>query len=402
MEMDRALADVRVLDLLQYEAGSSSTNPLAWLGADVVKVEQPGVGEPARKLNALVPGEDATYFITLNNSKRSITLNLKSEQGREIFLRLLPRFDVVAENFTRGTMETFGLGYDVLSERHPGLIYFSLRGFGDSGPWADYKSFDPIAQATGGAFSITGYEDGVPLSPGATIGDSGSGIVGALAIVAALYQKKLTGKGQKVDVSMQEAVTYYTRVPLYHREQTGDPVPRRGDMRTGATGLLPCAPGGPNDYIVVTTMTQPMWTALLDTVGGPALANDERWCDQARLRSNPGDAQILRERIEAWTSQHTKWEAMKILSAAGVPTGPVMDSGDIYSNEHLKARDMIIEFDHPQRGKMTLLGAPFHLSASPPVYKCPPLLGQDTEDVLQNELGMSSAEIAQLRDEGVA
>lgn len=401
MEMNRALADVRVLDLLQYEAGSSSTNPLAWLGADVVKVEPPGVGEPARKLNALVPGKDSTYYITLNNSKRSITLNLKSAQGREIFLRLLPKFDVVAENFTRGTMETFGLGYDVLRERHPGLIYFTLRGFGDSGPWADYKSFDPIAQATGGAFSITGYEDGIPLSPGATIGDSGAGIVGALAIVAALYQKKLTGKGQKVDVSMQEAVTYYTRIPLYHREHTGDPVPRRGDMRAGATGLLACAPGGPNDYIVVTAMTQPMWSALLNTVGGPALANDERWCEQARLRSNAGDAQLLRERIEAWTKQHTKWEAMQTLGAAGVPAGPVMDSGDIYRNEHLRARDMIVEFDHPQRGKMTLLGAPFHLSASPAVYECPPLLGQNTESVLAQDLGLSGTEIARLRGEGV-
>lgn len=401
MEMNRALADVRILDLLQYEAGSSSTNPLAWLGADVVKVEPPGVGEPARRLNALVPGQDSTYFLTLNNSKRSITLNLKSAKGREIFLKLLPRFDVVAENFTRSTMEKFGLGYDVLSQVHPGLIYFSVRGFGDSGPWADYKSFDPIAQATGGAFSLTGYEDGPPLSPGATIGDSGTGIVGALAILAALYQKKLTGKGQKVDVSMQEAVTYYTRIPLYHRERTGDPVPRRGDMRSGPVGLLACAPGGPNDYVVVTTMTQPMWSALLHTVGGPELANDERWCEQARLRDTPGAAQTLRETIEAWTRQRTKWEVMEILGAAGVPVGPVMDSGDIYSNEHLKARGMIVEFDHPQRGKVTLLGAPFHLSASPPVYRCPPLLGQDTEDVLRDELGMSGAEIAALRREGV-
>jgi formyl-CoA transferase len=144
-----------------------------------------------------------------------------------------------------------------------------------------------------------------------------------------------------------------------------------------------------------------MWTALLTAIGGPELANDERWCEQVRLRGNPDAARILREKMEAWTRQHTKWEAMQILGAAGVPVGPVMDSGDIYSNEHLRARGMIVEFDHPQRGRLTLLGAPFHLSASPPVYKCPPLLGQDTECVLQEELGMSGAEIETLRGAGV-
>jgi formyl-CoA transferase len=395
--MEKALADVRILDLTQYEAGTSSTQALGWLGADVVKVEAPGVGDPGR---GRARGEelDATYFITLNNNKRSLTLDLKCESGRALFLRLLPRFDVVVENFTLGTMERLGLGYDVLRDVHPGVIYCTVKGFGTSGPWAHIKSYDMVAQAAGGAMALTGTDDSIPLKPGPTMGDTGTGIHAALGIMAALWQRQRTGRGQMVELSMQEAVTNFTRVPLIRREVTGDPVPRYGDAATAPSGLFPCAPGGANDFVFIVANTLRMWRALATAIGREDLLEDPAYADLGRRRVD--DTGVVRAAIEEWTRRHTKFEVTDILGQAGVPAGPVMDSGDLFASGHLRARGMLVEIEHPTRGAMTLFGCPIRLSDSPAEIVCPPLLGEHTDEVLRAELCLSDDEIAALRAAG--
>lgn len=394
--MERALADVRILDLTQYEAGTSSTQALGWLGAEIVKVEPPGRGEPGRRLGGGEDGADSVYFITLNNNKRSLSLDLKSERGREIFLRLVPNFDIVVENFTLGTMERLGLGYETLRELHPQLIYCTVKGFGASGPWAHTKSFDMVAQATGGAMSLTGTADGMPLKPGPTIGDTGTGVQAAIGMLAALWQRQRDGVGQRVELSMQEAMTNYTRVPMTRRYAAGDPAPPYGDGQTAPTGLFPCKPGGRSDWVWVVVANGRMWRALLEAMGREDLLEAH---DPRGITRDAGEE--LREAIEAWTRERTKFEVMEALGRAGVPTGPVLDSGEIYENEHLRERGMLVEIEHPQRGPMTLLGCPIRLSASPAVHQRAPLLGEHTREVLTAELGMSTGEVEELAAAGV-
>lgn len=393
--MERALADVRILDLTQYEAGTSSTQALGWLGADIVKVEPPGRGEPGRRLGG-GDGADSVYFITLNNNKKSLSLDLKSERGREVFLRLVPNFDIVVENFTLGTMERLGLGYETLRDLHPQLIYCTVKGFGVSGPWAHTKSFDMVAQATGGAMALTGTEETIPLKPGPTIGDTGTGVQAAIGMLAALWQRQRDGVGQKVELSMQEAMTNYTRVPMTRRYTAGDPAPPYGDGQTAPTGLFPCKPGGRSDWVWIVVANARMWRSLLEAIGREDLLDGH---DPQGITRNAGEE--LREVIEAWTQERTKFEVMEVLGKVGVPTGPVLDSGEIYGNEHLRERGMLVEIEHPQRGPMTLLGCPIRLSESPAVHQRAPLLGEHTQEVLAAELGLSAAEVEELAAAGV-
>ena len=393
--MALALSDVRILDLTQYEAGTSSTQALGWLGAQIVKVEPPGRGEPGRRLRS---GNevDSTYFITLNNNKRSLTLDLKSDEGREIFLQLVPKFDIVVENFTLGTMERLGIGYDTLKELHPQLIYCTVKGFGTTGPWAPTKSFDMVAQAAGGAMSLTGMEDGMPLKPGPTIGDTGTGVQAAIGMLAALWQRQRDGVGQKVELSMQEAVTNYTRVPMTRREVSGDPAPPYGDGLTAPTGLFPCKPGGRADWVWIVVAGRRMRKALMDTIERPDLAES----NGARgITRDEGDD--VRQAIEAWTSQRTKYEVMEKMREVGVPSGPVLDSGEIFTNEHLRERGMLVDIEHPTRGPMTLLGCPIRLSESPAVHRRAPLLGEHTAEILAEELGLGASDVDALATSGV-
>jgi formyl-CoA transferase len=393
--MSLALSDVRILDLTQYEAGTSSTQALGWLGAQIVKVEPPGRGEPGRRLRSS-NGVDSTYFITLNNNKRSLTLDLKSDEGREIFLKLVPKFDIVVENFTLGAMERLGIGYDTLKELHPQLIYCTVKGFGTTGPWAPTKSFDMVAQAAGGAMALTGMADGMPLKPGPTIGDTGTGVQAAIGMLAALWQRQRDGIGQKVELSMMEAVTNYTRVPMTRREVDGDPAPPYGDGLTAPTGLFPCKPGGRSDWVWVVVAGGRMRRALMETIGRPDLADS----NGARgITRDDGDD--VRQAIEAWTSQRTKYEVMEQMREVGVPSGPVLDSGEIFTNEHLQERGMLVDIEHPTRGPMTLLGCPIRLSESPAVHRRAPLLGEHTAEVLAEELGLAAAEVEALAMSGV-
>ncbi|HMO96314.1 MAG TPA: CoA transferase [Tepidiformaceae bacterium] len=392
-----ALDGVKVLDLTQYEAGTTCTQYLAWLGADVVKIERPDVGDPGRWIRG-IRGQDSYYFLSFNNNKRSCAIALDTPEGRDIFLRMVRNFDIVMENFTLGTMEKLGLGYDVLQAHNPAIIYGTVKGFGTHGPYSQFKCFDMVAQAAGGAFSVTGEPDGLPTRPGATFGDTGSGVHAALGIVAAYVQRLRTGKGQKVEIAMQEIIANFMREPMSQREWRGSPISRRGNRTVVPTDLYPCSPGGPNDYLYIMVVTSRMWDSLCAAIDMPELGLDPRFAT-TRDRHENGDA--LWEIIAGWTRQRTKFEAMEHLAANGVPCSAVYDSDDILTNHHLRARNMIRTIHHPYAGDFELLAPPIHMSESEVELQRAPLLGEHTSAIIQAELGLSDAEIQALAGKGV-
>lgn len=399
--MDKALSGIRIVDLTQFEAGTSCTQMMAWLGADVIKVEEPTRGDPGRTVRlGPAPDGDSGYFLNLNANKRSITLNLKSEEGKGIFLDLVRQCDVVTENQAPGTLERLGLGYDVLSEVNPRVILARIKGFGTYGPYSEYKSFDPIAQASGGTFCATGEPGGPPMRPGITIGDTGTGMHTVIGILAALWQRQTTGKGQVVEVSMQDAVVNFSRVWMRDYSDTRTSPPRRGNRWPGrpAVGTFPCKPGGPDDYVYVMGSRPHMMQTLLRIIGREDLIDDPRFKDQAAL---PAFAEEVNGIVEAWTTQHTKLEAMKILGEAGVPASACMNADDIYNDPHLLEREMIVTVNHPERGEFTMPGCPIKLSDSPVTVTPAPLLGQHSDEVLGELLDFDKAKLASLREQKV-
>jgi formyl-CoA transferase len=344
----------------------------------VVKVEPPGRGDPGRNV-AGGTGKDSLYFLSFNHNKHSLAVNLASPEGRDIFLKLVPRFDVVVENFSLGTMERLGLGYEILKQANPEIIYATIKGFGTHGPYSQFKCFDMVAQAAGGAFSVTGTPDGPPLRPGATYGDTGSGMHCAMGILAAYVERMRTGKGQVVEIAMQETIANFMREECSQREWRSQPIMRRGNRTVVPTDLYPCAPGGPNDYLYIMVVTQRMFDALCTTIGKPELAADPRF-HTTRDRHEHGDE--LWEQIAQWTRQHTKWEDMESLGAAGVPCSATYDSIDIFNDRHMAARGMIKRYAHPIVGEVEMLAPPIHLSEPQAEMSRAPLLGEHTADVL--------------------
>lgn len=394
-----ALDGMRVLDLTQYEAGTSCTQALAWLGADVVKVERPGTGDPGRGAFDEYGFEDSEYFMNWNSNKRSVTLALDTAEGRELLLRMTPRYDVFVENFGPGVIEKLDLGYDVLREAHPAIIYGRIKGFGSSGPYSKYKCFDPVAQAAGGALSVTGREEGPPMRPGATIGDAGTGVQMALALVAAYVQKLRTGQGQLVELSMQEAMTYFMRTTVALGSQWGRrAAPRKGNGIGALTNLYPCKPGGANDYVYVMALTPRMWRTLCEVMERPELADDPRFQSSKLRRENEA---ALSEEISAWTQRHTKFEAMRKLGEAGVPASAVFDTLDLFNDPHLLERGFVNTLEHETLGPIRLLGWPARMSASEVEMKSAPFLGRHTDQVLSEDLGLSGDEIRELRRSGI-
>jgi formyl-CoA transferase len=399
--MTNALQGFRILDLTQYEAGTSATQTLAWLGADVVKVEPREIGEPGRGL-AAAPGTavDRWYFLNLNANKRSVTIDLKKPEGRDLFLRLLPRFDAVTENLGPGTVERLGLGYETLRKHHPPVIFATIKGFGTDGPYSRFKSFDMVAQAAGGAMSLTGTAETVPFRSGVTWGDTGTGMQLAIGILAAYAHRLKTGEGSHVEVSMQEAIASYARIGFLARETTGDPVPRVGNNLRGLapTNTYPCKPFGPNDYVYVVAVSGRMVESLMIAIGRPELADDPRLRTAVARRENE---EWLQELVRDWTSQRTKHEAMAELQACGIPSGAVFDSGDVFNDAHLQGRGMVQTVHHPTRGDVEILGNPIRLDHEPTQLAAAPLLGEHTDEVLSQELGLAGHEIASLRERGV-
>lgn len=396
----KALDHIKVLDLTQFEAGPSCTELLAFLGAEVIKIESPKGGDQGRYLITDKPGLDSPYFLLLNANKKSVTLNLKSEQGLSLFKRLLPHFDVMVENYGPGAIQELGLGYEVISQINPRIIYAQVKGFGTYGPYSTYKSFDMIAQATGGAMSVTGTPETEPLRPGPTIGDTGTGVHCAVGILAALLQRDKTGKGQRVEVAMQDAVVNLTRIGMMGHYLGDVPAQRRGNRITNLapTDLYPCSPGGPNDYAYLITTTQEMWENLMTAIGQAQLLTDPRFIDQRSRNKHFDEIFTI---IASWTRQRSKFEVMRILGEVGVPCGAVLDSGDVLANEHLKARGMIRTIEHPTRGSFTMPGCAVQLSESPVEVRPSPLLGQHNLEILGDLLGLSNVDLANLKENGI-
>jgi formyl-CoA transferase len=384
---------------------------MAWLGADVIKVEPPGRGDITRTQLRDIPNVDSLYFTMLNCNKRSVTLNLKSTPGKEIFRKLIEISDVLVENFAPGALSRLGFSWDTVRTVNPRLIYASIKGFGP-GPFVNFKAYETIAQAMGGSMSTTGYEGGPPTSTGAQIGDSGTGVHLLAAILAALYQRVSTGRGQRVEVAMQDAVLNLCRVkvrdqqrlqrgplPEYPTEIFGDAVPRTGNASGGGQpgGALKCKPGGPNDYIYVIIQPQ-IWPALATLIGRSDLIGDPEYATpEARLDKLD---QVFRL-IEAWTQQYTKFQAMELLNDIDVPCGPILDIKEMIEDKALTEHGMIVDVQHPQRGMFKTVGCPLVLSDSPVELQTPPLLGAHTEDILIGLLGYDKSAVDQLRAEGV-
>ena len=388
-----ALDGLRILDMTQYEAGTACTQCLAWLGADVVKVEAPGTGDPGRSLMGL-----SGYFMVWNSNKRSIALDLRSPEGRDILLKMAPHYDVFVENYGPGVIENLDIGYDAMRAVKPDIIYARIKGFGLDGPWSDYKCYDMVAQAAAGAFSITGEPDGPPMRPGPTTGDAGTGVQMALAIAAAYAQKLKTGEGQLIELSMQEAMTYYLRTATSGTNFGEWAAERTGSGPTPTMRLYPCQGGGPNDYVYLMAVTPRMWEALCAAIGRKDLLADPRFDDPRKRQKN---REALEEAIAAWTAERSKYEAMQVLAEAGVPASAVLDTQDLYQNPHMVSRGFIHEVDHPEKGKVRLLGWPARMSASKVPIKTAPALGEHSAEVLAEDLALDEARIAQLMEAGV-
>lgn len=399
--MDKALAGVRVLDLTQFEAGPSCTLMLAWMGADVIKVEEPTRGDQGRSLGG-PPGKDSWYFLLLNANKRSVTLNLKTPEGLAICKELLQHVDIMVENYAPGAIENLGLGYEVVKQINPRLIYASVKGFGSSGPYSEYKSFDMIAQAMAGAYSLTGVPGGPPLKPAPTVGDTGTGLHTAIGILSAYIQRLKTGKGQRVELSMQESVVNLLRPSFREHYTTGKPLPRIGvgGGDRDLTGLFACHPGGPNDYVFIrgTGIPEKTWNALLTVMGRDDLIGDERY---RTAQDRAGRRDELNELFTAYCRTHTKHEVMAAVGPLGIPCGAVQDTLEVMNDPHLKERGMLAEVHHPVEGSFVMPGCPVRLEDSPVHVQAAPILGQHTQEVYNELLGYTAEQVQQLKAHGI-
>ena len=394
--MAKALDGIVVLDLTQYEAGPSCAQMLGWLGANVIKIEPPG-GEPGRRALSESPDLDAWFFLMLNNNKKGVTLDLKTAEGRAILKKMVERADVLIENFGPGSFERLGFGYEDLRRMNPRIISASVKGFGSTGPYANYKSFEMIAQAMGGAMSVTGTGDGPPTKVEAGLGDTGAGLHLAIGILAAIVQRQATGVGQRIDVAQQDAVLNLVRIHFREHYSTGKPVPRRGNRSPGGapSNMYRCRPFGPNDYVFIHCATLEMWKIFSKILGRPELGDDPTLADRLGRVARNDELDAL---VEGWTEKRTKHEVMETLGDAGIPCGAVLDSGEVFTDPSLLHRRMVVDLEHPARGRYPMPGNPVRMSESPTEVKRAPMLGEHNADVFGQWLGLSAEELKALKD----
>jgi len=397
------LNGVRVLDLTQFEAGPSCTEALGWLGAEVVKVENPRGGDPGRGSFGAPEGGDSWYFLLFNANKKSITVNLKDERGLALVKDLARQADVFIENYAPGAVERLGLGYDTIKDIKPDIIYAQVKGFGE-GPYENNLAFDMIAQACGGVMSITGEDGQPPVKPGTTLGDTGTGMLLVSSILAALFKRTTTGQGTRLQLAMQDAMLHYIRVAFAAQAVTGAAAGRAGAKLFSGTnppcGIFPCKPGGANDYVYVyTSRANPAhWKRLLQVIGREDLIDDARY--------DSGDKRVAHEAeidamISDWTRRHDKREAMRLLGEAGIPAGAVLDTMELQHDEQFVRSGIMQEINHPTNGAFKMPAWPVRHDGRPPTITPAPTLGQHNEDVLSDWLGLSGSAVQDLKSGGV-
>jgi formyl-CoA transferase len=402
----KALEGVRILDFTHVQSGPTCTQLLAWFGADVIKVERPGVGDITRTQLRDLPDVDSLYFTMLNANKRSMTLDTKSEAGKQVLEKLIKACDVLVENFAPGAIDRMGFPWERIQELNPRMIYASVKGFGP-GPYEDCKVYENVAQCTGGSASTTGFDDGPPMVTGAQIGDTGTGVNLALGIVTALFHREKSGRGQRVLAAMQDGVLNLARVklrdqqrlqhgplkeyPQYPNGTFTDECPRAGNASGGGQPgwAVKTKGGGLNDYIYAILQPQ-AWAEYMTLCGREELIDDPEWATPAaRLPKLDKCFEI----IEQWTMTKNKFEVMEILNARNVPCGPILSMKDLAEEPSLRQTGTVVEVDHPTRGKYLTVGNPIKLSDSPADVKSSPLLGEHTDEILSQVLGLSDDEV---------
>jgi formyl-CoA transferase len=414
--MAKALDGVRILDFTHVQSGPTCTQLLAWLGADVIKVERPGTGDVTRAQLRDVPNADSLYFTMLNHNKRSITLDAKNPKGKEVLEALIRACDVLVENFGPGVLDRMGFSWEQVQAINPRMIMASIKGFGP-GPYEDCKVYENVAQCTGGAASTTGFDDGPPLVTGAQIGDSGTGLHLAFGIVAALFQRTATGRGQRVYAAMQDGVLNLCRVklrdqqrlartgvmteyPQYPHGKFGDAVPRAGNASGGGQPgwILKCKgwETDPNAYIYFITQA-PVWAKICAVIGKPEWVTDP---DYAKPEARLPRLKEIFDAIEHWTMTKNKLEAMEILNRDDIPCGPILSMKELAEEPSLRETGTIVEVDHPTRGKYLSVGMPVKLSDSPAEVKRSPLLGEHTDEILRDVLRFDAQKMAEIKASG--
>ncbi|MEX2614526.1 MAG: formyl-CoA transferase [Alphaproteobacteria bacterium] len=412
--MSKALEGVKILDMTHVQSGPTCTQLLAWFGADVIKVERPGVGDATRGQLQDIPNVDSLYFTMLNHNKRGMTLNTKLDSGKEIFEKLIRHCDVLVENFAPGAMDRMGFSWERIHELNPRMIYASIKGFGP-GKYEDCKVYENVAQCTGGSASTTGMIGDVPLVTGAQIGDSGTGLHLALGIVTALFHRTHSGEGQRVECAMQDGVLNLCRVklrdqqrlahgplteyPQYPHGEFGEATPRAGNASGGGQpGWIVKCKGwetDPDAYIYVIAQAA-AFAGLARQIGHEDWLEDPEWnTPKARLQH----LETMFAEIEKWTMTKNKFEVMDILNPLNVPCGPILSMKELAEEPSLRETGTIVEVDHPERGTYLSVGNPIKLSASPSEVRRSPLLGEHTDEVLR-ELGLDDGAIAAVREAG--
>ncbi len=405
--MAKALEDVKVLDLSQWESAPVASMMMGFLGAEVIKVEQPGVGDPSRSFSTvpLDPGVDSFYFIYFNHNKKGITLDLDKAKGVEIFKEMVKKADVLVENFDPGTMEKWGLSYDVLKQINPGLIYSRVTGYGTYGPYANYPCVDATAEAMSGMMTWTGWPDKPPVKPAPSIGEIGAGVNLFAAILMALHQKVRTGKGQFVECAMADSCVNLCRVAMTGRQAENDqmfrgPFAKRAGVGSTSTGPAGLYPTQDNDAYInfMFGAAQHQWETLLKVIGHPELVGDPRFADQYARGKNH---EVVDKLISDWTMTKGGVEAFNALASAGVSTGVTLTSSQAMNNPHVIYRQKVVELTHPVRGKYKTLGYAASLEKSPVEVTNAPLLGQDNEKVYAEWMGYTKDDLAKLKASGV-
>jgi formyl-CoA transferase len=412
----KALEGVKILDFTHVQSGPTCTQLLAYMGADCIKVERPGVGDITRGQLRDVKGADSLYFTMLNGNKRSITIDSKNRKGKEILERLIKHCDVLVENFAPGALDRMGLTWEHIHKLNPRMIVASVKGFGP-GPYEDCKVYENVAQCAGGSASTTGFREGPPLVTGAQIGDSGTGLHLAFGICAALYQRTRTGRGQRVLCAMQDGVLNLARVKLRDQQRLkhgplteysqygenipfGEAVPRAGnDSGGGQPGWILKCKGWENDpdaYIYFITQA-PVWEAICDLIGKPEWKTDP---DYAKPPARLPRLRHIFSTIEQWTMTKTKFEVMEICNKVDIPVGPILSMKEIAEEPSLRATGTVVEVDHPTRGKYLTVGNPVKMSDSITEVKRSPLLGEHTAEILSKVLGYGAKEIEEIKASG--